>query len=397
MDKEKTKTDGMPKENSRKQADSNKYTQHIITVVFLVFIFGMAILMLFLPKKEYSENEKRYLAEMPEFSLSALFNDEFTGDVEAYITDHIPFRDFYVGVNAYYDLASGRNGVNGIYAGKDGYLINDPVEKENNIEKNIKTFAEFVEKNNFNTTLMVVPSTGYIASDKLPQLHNNYNDDEYFDIINQNKGSMDFIDLREPLKNANAQGIQLFYKTDHHWTSQAAFIGYNQFCDRKNLKATTQGEYYIEIYDKFKGTTYSSSALWFNPTDNIELWQSIHLNNVSVEITDEGETKEYSNIFFKEHLTEADKYPVFLDGNHSLTRVKNSGAPANTRILVIKDSFSHCLVPFLADNYSEILMVDLRYYKNSVSELAKKEHFNDVLVIYGVDNLATDTNVAFLE
>ena len=97
------------------------------------------------------------------------------------------------------------------------------------------------------------------------------------------------------------------------------------------------------------------------------------------------------------HLNEDDKYPVFLDGNHALTKVKNGNAPANTRLLVIKDSFSHCFVPFLADNYSEILMVDLRYYKKPVSELAKNEHFGDVLILYGLDNLATDTDIAFLE
>lgn len=393
-----SKSDTHTTENiSIKKHQKIKITQHIITFIFLLFIFGMAILMFALPKKDYSTNEKRYLADMPQFSLQALFDKSFTTEVEEYITDHIPFRDFYVGTNAYYELVSGRNGSNGVYSGEDGYLINDPIDENNNVEKNIKVFADFVQQNNFNATLMVVPSTGYIADDKLPSLHKNYHDDELFEIIDNNKGTMDFIDLRDIFKEEQQNGTQLYYKTDHHWTSNAAYIGYKKICENKGIKATAKSDYYIEIYDKFKGTTYSTSALWLNQSDNIELWQSIHLGEVSVEITENGTTSIYNNMLFKNHLVQSDKYPVYLDGNHALTRIKNSNAPSNTRLLVIKDSFSHCLVPFLSDNYSEILMVDLRYYKDSVSQLAKNEYFNDILILYGLDNLATDTNIAFLE
>lgn len=65
---------------------------------------------------------------------------------------------------------------------------------------------------------------------------------------------------------------------------------------------------------------------------------------------------------------EDDKYPVFIDGNHALTEITNTNAKNGT-ILLIKDSFSHSLAPFLAENYSKVVLVDLRYYKESVSDL----------------------------
>lgn len=382
--------------------NKNNKKQHIITFLFLIFIFGMMILLFILPKTSYSTNEKRYLSNMPEFSISEILDGDYTNKIEEYITDHIPFRDFYVGVNSYYDLASGRNGSKGVYSGKDGYLINDPVgDKDidiyNNTEKNIKVFADFAKDTNLNTTLMVVPSTGYIANDKLPTIHKEYEDDKLFNIINQNKDTMGFIDMRNSFRINHSNGVQLFYKTDHHWTSNGAYLGYLEYCGYKGLNATPENEYYKEIYDNFKGTTYSTSALWLNQTDNIEIWDSIRKGDITVEITENNKTDKYNSLFFKNHLIEDDKYPVYLDGNHALTRVKNSNAPKDTKLLVIKDSFSHCLVPFLSDNYSEILMVDLRYYKNSVSDIVKNEGFTESLIIYGLDNLATDTNVVFLE
>ena len=69
---------------------------------------------------------------------------------------------------------------------------------------------------------------------------------------------------------------------------------------------------------------------------------------------------------------------------------------AGGKILLVKDSFSHCLAPFLAENYSEVILVDMRYYKNSISELAQQEKPDNILVLYGIDNLATDTDIAWL-
>lgn len=101
-------------------------------------------------------------------------------------------------------------------------------------------------------------------------------------------------------------------------------------------------------------------------------------------------------MFFYDHIDEDDKYPVFLDGNHALTEITNSNAEGGT-LVMIKDSFGHCLAPFLAENYSKIIMVDMRYYKNSVSDIIKAENPEQVLVMYGIDNIATDTDIVWLK
>lgn len=83
-------------------------------------------------------------------------------------------------------------------------------------------------------------------------------------------------------------------------------------------------------------------------------------------------------MYFTDHLKEDDKYPVFIDGNHALTEITNTNAKNGT-ILLIKDSFSHSLAPFLAENYSKVVLVDLRYYKESVSDLRQPTTPNRLL------------------
>ena len=85
---------------------------------------------------------------------------------------------------------------------------------------------------------------------------------------------------------------------------------------------------------------------------------------------------------------------VFLDGNHSIVRIQNPDQQG--RLLVIRDSYSNCLGGFLAESYGEVVLVDLRYYRQSVSELVQQEGFDDILVCYSCANFLTDTNLMLL-
>lgn len=373
-----------------------KILHFIPAIVFLIFIFAMGLLFVFLPKKDYSVNEKRYLEGFPKTTADNILFGDFDSEFETYMSDHIAGRDFFVGMNAYYNLYTGRNGSNGVYACKDNYLINDPLDRENNLESNLKIFADFTKNTGLNTNLMVIPSTGYIMSDKLPDNHKDYLDEQYFETIQQNLGGMKFINVMNSFKLAAKGGEQLYYRTDHHWTTQGAYLAYLQYCKSLGLTQVPEEAYEKTTVSGFYGTTYSTGAFWNTPPDNIEFWENrSNLGAVSVKITESDKTKEHDGYFFLEHLDEADKYPTFLDGNHALVEIKNEKAE-NGKLLVIKDSFAHAIVPFLSEHYSEIVMVDLRYYKKPISDLVKQYGIQDCLVLYSLDNFATDTDVAFL-
>ena len=102
-------------------------------------------------------------------------------------------------------------------------------------------------------------------------------------------------------------------------------------------------------------------------------------------------------MFFKEHLEELDKYPVFLDGNHNFERIVNNDNTDGKKVLVIKDSYAHCFVPFMAENCSQIDMVDLRYYLNNVSALTEQNSYDEVLILYGISNMCEANDLAILQ
>ena len=379
-----------------------KAVKFLPSIVFLIFIYAMAMLFIAMPKNEYSSTEKRYLEEFPRFTAKSFFSGDFGEDFEKYLSDHTPFRNFWVGLNSYYNLGLGNPLSNGIYHCDNGYLINDPPENTR-LDINISTIAQFSKETKIPTTVMLAPSTGYIANDILPNKHIIYNDDENFDKASKtlNDSQVAFVDIRDEFKEAYSNGTDVYYKTDHHWTTNGAYIAYCDLADNLGFTPNTKEDYKITSYDDFYGTTYSSSGFWFTKPDTIEVWESKKLNNdlLSVTITEGKNTIESESLFFYDNLNDDDKYPVFLDGNHPYTKIENKEQKRNgnkEKLLIIKDSFAHSLTPFLADHYSEIVMIDMRYYKESVSKLIESENFTHVLFLYSIDNLSTDTDLAWI-
>lgn len=375
-----------------------KVYKRLPMIVFLLFIGVMFVLFFALPKKEYSSSEKRYLAQAPQFDEKKLFSGDFRDDAEKYIEDHTAGRDLWVGLAAYYNLSLGNNGAKGVYNGRDGYLINDP-EEMTDLARNagfIEEFANHMQTRlNVPTTVMVAPSTGYICEDKLPAVHKEYHDNEAFTELQNTFQAAKFVDIREDLKGAYQNGEQVFYRTDHHWTTFGAYTAYRALGKPLGIVPNDESIYEKTAYQGFYGTTYSTSGFWMTAPDEIEVWDNPD-NEIKVTI-DDGEVIKNDDMFFDSHLDEDDKYPVFLDGNHSYTVIENQKSESKETLMVVKDSFAHSLVPFLADHYRKIIMVDMRYYAMPLQPIIEKEAVDRVLFVYSLDNLATDVNIGFIE
>lgn len=380
----------------------NKFIKFLPAAVFLVFTFAFCILFFVLPKKDFSEMEKRYLADTPDFSAKNLFSGELVkeidGDSEAgksgYVSDHFPMRSFFVGFNSYYNLSFGNTANSDYYFAKDGFIITKPYATPR-LDTNIEVINNFSDK--LNVTLSIVPSAGNVLEDKLPLNHIKYKDTEVFaKLKTELKGSVNYCDLNKTMKDFYKSGEAPYYKTDHHWTTPAAFAAYKELGGVLGYIPTEESNFKKTEYEDFYGTTYSSSGYFLAKPDTLLLWeQGDESSGVTVEIYEGESVEEYDSMFFEEHLTEPDMYPVFLDGNHSLVKIKNPQAQG--KLLVIKDSYAHALVPFLAENYGEIVMIDMRYFKENVSELCESEGIGDVLILYSISNFCTDTGLSFLE
>lgn len=349
-------------------------------LLFCGFLISIAAGYL-IPKAKFSEMEKRYLAETPDFRWETVFSGSWSRQAEDYLTDHVPGRNLFVGINAYMELLAGRQKLKDVWL-EDGKLLEAPAAMdEQAISSNMNTINTFAETLGRRVYLMVVPSAGWAAGVE------GYTDNDTLSAIYAAAGK--YVHTI-PVEHIYSGKPELFYNTDHHWTSQGAYNGYAAFAQASGREYRAAEDFDVTVVDGFQGSTYSRSALWLTPSESIELWKG----SSQLTVTNAETEAVHPGIFYQERLEEADKYTVFLDGNHSLVRIQNPEKQG--KLLVIRDSYSNCLGGFLAESYGEVVLVDLRYYRQTVSELVKQEGFDDILVCYSCANFLTDTNLMLL-
>ena len=367
-----------------------KLHEIVTCILFCGFIGIMGLCYLVLPKQDFSQLEKRQLEAFPQLTWETLTSGQFGADLETYMADHMPGRNLFVGVGAYYDLLTGQQPAKDIYLAEGNRLVEVPVVWDGDqVEKNTKYIQNFANKLEITVDFILVPSAGFILEDSIQYLHDDYRDDvmigEIYALLGDNIRTYDMVQLYQEAENKQ----DLYYRTDHHWTSYGAYLayqGYMQFLGREYVR---QDYFTVQTHSGFRGSTYSRSALWLTPGEEIALWYG---SDLQVE-TDKGTQ---DSPFYLDRLQETDMYTVFLDGNQPLVRIHNQANAGKGKILVVRDSYANCLGAFLAESYEEVVMVDLRYYKMSLSNLVAEEGFDNVLILYSMSNFMTDSNFPYL-
>lgn len=360
-------------------------------------IFIISIMNFIKPDKVFSESENRFLEKKPKFSWEALFNKTYTADIEKYITDQFIWRDIFVGIKTQAEHLLGKKDTNGVYFSKDDYLIekHDTTKIDQDLlNRNIDRLYEFMDTTskklgNENISVMLVPTSSNILKDKLPSYATQFDQDLMLDSIKEGIKYGKFIDVRQ-LLNSNSKEY-IYYKTDHHWTTLGAYYGYLAWCNEMSINAMKQEDFDVKIASiDFYGTIYSKARLRTTKPDTIytyipkaPLTYGVDYNQGS-NLTDTL----YENNF----LDKRDKYSLFLGGNNPLVKITSSNKNGK-KLLLIKDSYAHCFAPFIANEFEEVHMIDLRYVNISLQSYIDENNITDALLLYNTINFATESNI----
>lgn len=88
-------------------------------------------------------------------------------------------------------------------------------------------------------------------------------------------------------------------------------------------------------------------------------------------------------------MGEKDQYQVFFGGNHPLVEI-HTADNTGRNLLVFKDSYANCLVPFYIPCFDNIYMIDPRYYYDNAAALLTTDGITNVLFLYSQNTFATD-------
>lgn len=176
----------------------------------------------------------------------------------------------------------------------------------------------------------------------------------------------------------------IYYRTDHHWTHKGAYYGYVGICQALNLTPHALTEYKKVNFGNFIGTYYSDTHQNNKlRKDSVAAYYPVNNKKITMKYSDKSTTK-YKVIQNSSKFGISGKYLAFLGGDNAYSVIENKAIKDGSACVVVKESFGNALVPYLADHYSKVYVVDYRYWKGSLSKLVKKKKAKDVFFLNNI-------------
>ncbi len=361
-------------------------------VTLVAYVFGFFTLQVLAKDKTFSELENRDLASAPKLSKEAFLNGSFGEDFEKYIADQFPLRNKFISLKAYSELALQKTDNNGVFIGKGGYFLQDFTKPDTVLmDKNSAYINEFAKK--FNVYMMLSPTSTKVLEYKLPSYATPYDEGTYIrNFYKQLSTKVHKVNVLDTLLDKNTEDI--YYKTDHHWTTLGAYYAYTAFAKSAGFTPLSLSDFnIIDANSEFYGTLFSKGNFTFAKPDTIQIFEPKQKVDVEVKYVSSNTTT--NSLYAYSHLDTKDKYSVFLDGNHPLITIK-TGVKNGKKLLVIKDSYANSLVPFLTNHYEEIHIMDLRLLNMPITTYATQNGIKDVLFLYNVHGFNTEAKYSLL-
>lgn len=359
-------------------------------VIFMVLLLGLAGKEALSHQRTYSPVEKRELQTRPEISITKVLDGRFQKKYESYLRDQFPGRDHWVSFQTDMELFMGKNEIHNVYIGKNHYLLEHYTEKDfdpQQISKNLQALEKFVgkAKQNADVHVMMVPTKSWVLREKLPAFAPHYKEQKFYDALQQKLEKEDVLISVEPVLDAHKEE-EIYYRTDHHWTTLGAWYAYEQYTKAVggDLQRAQGKKKFRCISKDFYGTTYAKIN-YARQADKIEIYEPADKLRVVYNMG-EKKTKTLYDVSF---LKTADQYSVFTGGNQAVLEI-TGGIKNGKTLLLIKDSFANSILPFLAEDYEKLVVVDLRQLNVSGDRLLEMFSPTDILILYNSAQFAQD-------
>ena len=367
-----------------------KISQMAQIAVFLLLIVLVPVLYLVTPDKQMSESENRTLAQLPAFSLQSLLSGQYTSEFETYLTDQMPFRDEWIALRSYIEALLLKTESNGVYIGSEQTLIarfDQPDAAR--VQRNTAALQKLVEKAGVPVYLSLIPGAVQVWQHRLPANAPNADQAALIEQIAAQTQAVK-VDILGAL-NAH-RNEDIYYRTDHHWTTLGAYYGYTALAKAMGLSASPLSSFTAQtVSQEFYGTVYSKAGVrWIKP-DSMQIM--VQAPDAEV-LWYDGAAETKGSLYVDSFLGKKDKYSYFLGGNRGRIVVKSGGE--GQKLLLLRDSYSDSELPFLLEHFSEIHLLDPRYYSDSVLDYIEQQGIDAVVVNMSVDTFTSERRVALI-
>ncbi|MBQ8641489.1 MAG: hypothetical protein IJ480_04665 [Clostridia bacterium] len=394
------------------------------SVLFAVIIFAFAVAFVITPDMEFSEEENRSLTTFPKFTWDGLMDGSFSSKINEYFADQFPARNSLVGIKGVTETMFGKGENNGVLLGRDGQLAvrlftiyRSRLERvadmdyyvADTVAQSVDALNAWAKTSSVPTATILPPRTVDVAASAF-----SYPDEISNALHTQLNESIapeaNYIDLLPLMREKYDAGESVYLRTDHHWTTYGAYIAYTEVMKSWGLEdqIIPQESFTVETVEDFYGTTWSKAGYKFIKPETLEVWTIGNEDQFTTTCLSEKQVKgedgkptavkeaykTFSGWLDREYLSQKDKYGAFLSGTHNEQTVfLGDGNTGRERLLLVKDSFVHTMVPFLAQHF-DLVIINLSAGVANITEYVEEYGCDRVLVVYNWANLIENNNMA---
>lgn len=231
---------------------------------------------------------------------------------------------------------------------------------------------------------VAVPSKEHSEED-LPEGVISYANQKYYNMVAAlEERSIPHIAMRDVLEADGGEWYSYYYRSDHHWKNNAAFLAYQTISDYmfsmgldggRREEALSEENYEKRIYEQvFLGTHGRMAGRYYTGLDDYDLWLPKYDTDYTLDVPSEGIHKEgtfedcfvnYQNV--AHYSFDYYAYYTYLDRDYDHIRITNRKNPDGPKLVIIRDSVAVPVSVFLASQCSSIDLIDLRYLSAEAS------------------------------
>lgn len=421
----------------------NRILVALVTVMMTAFV----VVFCTLPRSTYSELERRDLLRFPEFSWESLRDGSFTQSVSNWFSDSEPFRDVLMrgsmelkSLMAFktqsavtfhaaqeepvavaetpseVDLVGDQRDIEEFHNNVDanakmesaGVIVvgNAPDARAlmafKNKNKGEKSYASTVNKyqtlfgSDVNVYCMIIPTA---VEYYCPMNARSCTDPEFpvltelYDLIDTTVQVVDLYDLMGEHVDED-----IYLRTDHHWSPLGAYYAARQFAMVADVKVPELEDFESDTIKNYVGSMYGFSKdvnvkkspedfVFYKPL-NVEYETTYIRYDLDEDYQIVGEEKPHQGEFFVKTSGTGSAYCTFMGSDARITQVKtNSDCPR--RLLVMKDSFGNAIPGYLFGSFSEIHVIDFRYFTYNIKDYITEHGITDILMANNISHVCS--------
>lgn len=230
----------------------------LMSVILLGTILCLTLGSLLTPDRTYSDSENRKLAQFPKLSWSAVKDGSWFSDLESYTADQFAGRDFWIALRLRFLKLTGQKESNGVYLCSGDYLMEPPADPPQD-SRNVEAINAFAARHtDLRLNMAVIPNAACILADKLPKNAPVRDQSADLTALAGSLQGISFLDVSAALSAHTDE--QLYYRTDHHWTSLGARYAFEAMAAQLGISQPIQNYDTYTVSTTFEGTLASRSG-----------------------------------------------------------------------------------------------------------------------------------------